>query len=260
MKSLFLFIALYAFTACAPKDKLVYFYNNTNNLSQVSSIQQTKIKTNDLISVLVTAEDLESVIPFNYPNSFISSGGAGAGIPYNFGRPSLTGYLVDVSGNVKLPVIGDVYVLNMSITELKNKLELIYKEFVNNPVVIVRLENFKVSVIGDVRLPGTFQIPNEKVSIIEAIGMAGDLNITALRNNILVIREKDGIKNQYRFDLTDANCVNSEVYFLEQNDIVYVEPNYTQRTQSSFIRQTAPLFTSISALFVSSLFLILNFN
>ncbi|HNQ20114.1 MAG TPA: SLBB domain-containing protein, partial [Bacteroidales bacterium] len=135
---------------------------------------------------------------------------------------------------------------------LENK----YANYLQHPIVNIHIENFKITVLGEVNHPGTFKIPNERITILEAIGLAGDLKIAGERKNVLVIRDNDGIKTEYRVDLTSTDILYSPVYYLEQNDVVYVEPNYTARRQATVWRTEGSLFISLTSLIVTTLSII----
>jgi polysaccharide export outer membrane protein len=237
--------------ACSARKEIAYF----NDISKTSSAKEQGVSDliyhmGDILSVQIVASELESTLPFNLPDL-----STGSQLPnYTNGIASQQGYLIDKLGNIELPVIGLVRASGLKrhelISEIKDKL----KPHIKNPVVHIRLLNFKITVLGDVRSPGTFTIPNERISILEAIGIAGDLNITAIRKNVLVIRETDSVKTSYRLDLTSSSILNSPVYYLQQNDVVYVEPNRAQRNSGS-INSRAGILISAASLFLSIIIL-----
>ena len=128
--------------------------------------------------------------------------------------------------------------------------------YISNPSIIVRILNYKVTVLGEVKNPGTFTIPNERITILEAIGIAGDLQITAVRNNVMVIREVDGKRMEYRVDLTSKNLFSSPAYYLTQNDVVYVEPNRAKVNSAVVNATNVGIFISASSILISLLVLI----
>ena len=140
--------------------------------------------------------------------------------------------------------------------EATNLIKEKVSSYINNPVVNIQILNFKVTVLGEVKNPGTFKIPNERVTILEAIGLAGDLKITGLRKNILVIRDNNGQKTEFRADLTDNKLFNSPIYYLQQNDVVYVEPNTASRVQSTVLKTTGGVLISLSSLIITTIALI----
>ena len=233
---------------------MVYFQTAGTDSTAVAPANYTPVfKTDDFLSILVTAEDPETAVPFNFPS-------AGVREPINFsyttGTPSRTGYLIDEEGNVDLPIIGKVKVAGLSRTTVNSILQEKYKEYLKHPVVNIQIQNFKVTVLGEVARPGTFQIPNERITLLEAIGLAGDLKITGERNNVLVIRDRNGVKTEYRLDLTTKEVLTSPVYYLEQNDVVYVEPNSASRSQGTLWRSAGPLFISLTSLVITTIVLI----
>jgi len=167
-------------------------------------------------------------------------------------------YLVDNNGEIDFPVLGKLKVGGLNRNELiellTNKLD---PNYIKNPNINIRLANYKVSVLGDVRLPGSYTIPNERITILEALALAGDLNISGKRQNILVIREEDGKKIQYQVDLLSKQLFISPVYYLQQNDVVYVEPNYA-RIQSASSNSNTTLFISITGLFITIVSLLIR--
>jgi polysaccharide export outer membrane protein len=126
--------------------------------------------------------------------------------------------------------------------------------YLENPVVHIRILNFKVTVLGDVKKPGTFNVPNERITLLEALGVAGDLNITGVRDNVLVLRNENGKSVQYRVDLTQASLLESPVYYLKQNDVVYIEPNAAARFSSTLLKNSSsvsiPLISVILTAFL----------
>jgi len=141
-----------------------------------------------------------------------------------------------------------------AISHIQKRLAL----YINHPVVTVQILNYKITVLGDVKKPGTFKVPNERITLLEAIGLAGDLNITGNRKNVLVIRDHDGVKEEYRIDLTASALFSSPVYYLEQNDMVYVEPNGTARLRSSLFVTTTGIFVSLTSLIITTISVILK--
>ena len=129
------------------------------------------------------------------------------------------------------------------------------KSYLNDAIVIIRILNYKITVLGEVKNPGTFTIPNERITLLEALGIAGDLNITAVRNNILVIREIDGKLTETRVDITKKEFFNSSVYYLQQNDVVYVEPNKVKINSALFNQTNVSTGISVVSLLVTILLL-----
>jgi len=237
--------------ACASRKEVAYF----NDISKASPAQDkvasdVKFQSGDILSIQIIAAELESTIPFNLPDL-----STGSQLPnYTNGIANQQGYFIDPAGNIEMPVIGTIRASGLTRTELISEVKGKLKPHIKDPVVHIRLLNFKVTVLGDVRSPGTFTIPNERISILEAIGIAGDLNITAMRKNVLVIRESDSVKTSYRLDLTSSSILNSPAYYLKQNDVVYIEPNRAQRNSAS-INSRAGILISGASLILSFIIL-----
>ena len=242
-------------SSCASKKDIIYFYNATTDTTINKQTTYNPIfKKDDFISVIVTCDDPEAAKPFNFPEEFMDKNYSNSG--YTTGVPAKAGYLIDQDGNVNLPVIGKVHLAGMRRTEAITMLENKYSDYLQHPIVNIHIENFKITVLGEVNHPGTFKIPNERITILEAIGLAGDLKIAGERKNVLVIRDNDGIKTEYRVDLTSTDILYSPVYYLEQNDVVYIEPNSTARRQATVWRTEGSLFISLTSLIVTTLSII----
>jgi polysaccharide export outer membrane protein len=238
-------------TSCKLHQKIVYFSSNTSDTNSINNVSYTpKLKVDDLVSIIVIDNDKEAVEPFNLASTTTIQSG------YLNGTNQLNGYLIDQSGMVNIPVIGKIKIAGLYRNEAVDLIENELKQFLNNPVVYISILNFKVTILGEVNAPGTFRIPNERITLLEAVGLAGDLKITGVRNNILVIRENDGKKEEYRVNLLSKNIYNSPVYYLNQNDVVYIEPNKASMSNSTFVRTNGSLIVSITSLIVSTLILI----
>ena len=235
--------------ACsAPKD-VIYFQGiddlTPEQLAKMSQSYTTKITNDDLLSINVTAWDPAAVTPFNPPVYAYPS--VAQGEQQIMASQNLYTYLVDQEGNINFPILGKVYVAGLTRQELGKKLEDMISKYVENPLVNVQLLNFKITLMGDVARPGAYTIRNDRISILEAIGLGGDLQLTANRKNILVIRDNNGVKESHRLDLTDPAIFASPYFYLQQNDIVYAEPiKNKQRSRTSADRSfTMSLLTTV---------------
>jgi polysaccharide export outer membrane protein len=242
--------------ACGTRERMVYFQGEAQDSVSTNVSYTPVFKPDDFISVVVTAEDPETAVPFNFPTEFAQQGGAAGG--YLQGRPAQIGYLVDEEGYIELPVLGKIIVGGKNRRVVKEELKQQYNKYLSGPVVNIQIQNFKITVLGDVNSPGTFNIPNERITILEAIGIAGDLEMTGERKNVLVIRDREGKKTEYRVDLTSKEVLNSPVYYLEQNDVVYVEPNGASRSTGTFWRTSGGIFISLTSLIITTVVLITN--
>jgi polysaccharide export outer membrane protein len=200
----------------------------------------------------VISSDADAALPFNLPA--VSGSGMMGG--YTQGTPTVPGYLVDSTGDIDFPIVGRVHLAGMSRSEAIEFLKKTLKPYLSNPTIVMRILNYKVTVLGEVKNPGTFTIPNERVTILEAIGIAGDLQITGMRDNVLVIREVDGKRVEYRVDLRSKDIFNSPVYYLTQNDVVYVEPNRAKRNSAVINATNVGILISASSIIVSLIVLI----
>jgi polysaccharide export outer membrane protein len=238
------------------KSKINYFQqkNETNDslVANTSNRNYTPVfKFDDYLSIEVTSLDEESTKLF----TLNSLNNANQMPNYANGIAATSGYLIDANGFINMPVIGEVKLVGLNRMEATELIKSKLTEFITNPIVNIRIQNFKVTVLGDVRIPGSYNIPNERITLPEVIGIAGDLNITGLRNNILVIRDVNGVKTEYRVDLTSKDVFKSPAYFLTQNDVVYIEPNRAKRN-SSIISSTAGVLISITSLIVTTINLV----
>lgn len=247
----FFVISLFALSSCVSKTKINYFQSTTSSdsTSVVTNFNYTPVfKADDFLAIDVSSMDSESIKPFLLDASINSTQPP----QYNNGIAAKSGYLIDGNGDIDFPFLGKIHIAGLNRNEATTLLKSRLSEYIANPVVNIRIQNFKVTVLGDVRNPGSFNIPNERITLPEIIGVAGDLNITGIRNNILVIRDVNGVKTEYRVDLTSRDVFNSPVYYLAQNDVVYVEPNRAKRN-SSLISSTAGVFISVASLLITTI-------
>nr|WP_299201318.1 polysaccharide biosynthesis/export family protein [uncultured Brumimicrobium sp.] len=256
----FILLILTVLSSCNTHKRMVYFQtehtaDSVDTEASSNAHFTPTLKTDDFLSVVITADDVESVIPFNYPVVGVTQS---VNQGYSQGNPAKVGYLVDADGMVNLPVLGRMKLGGLSRAEATLLLENELKNYLSNPVVNIQIQNFKITVLGDVKKPGTFNIPNERITLLEAIGLSGDLDITGNRNNVLVIREDEEGTKQYRIDLTTDEVLGSPVYYLEQNDVVYVEPNRAKRSQGTFWRSSGGIFISLTSLIITTITLIVK--
>lgn len=245
----FVFSALLV-SSCVPRQKIVYFQELENFVSE-DNIEPARFKPNDMVSIIVTASNLESVIPFNLlstvrPIAGIRTTGNFTGSTTSMEIP----YMVNSEGEIEFPVLGTIKIEGMSTKELKDYLQNELKEYVKDPIINIRFLNFTVTILGEVMRPGTYPITGERVSLPEAIGIAGDLSIFGRRDNVLIVREVGGKKIYKYLDLREADVLNSDFYYLQQHDIVYVEPNRAQRQSSNFNRNLS-VYVSVASLLLS---------
>ena len=239
-------------TACSAP-KIAYLEDiNSGQTVQIANVKNIRILPDDKISVLVNSRDPLLSNLFNLPYVTRQLGAIDNRSSYSQG---LSGYTVDTEGNIDFPVLGKVHVAGLTRSEIAAKIkgELEGQNLVKDPVVTVEFLNLTVSVLGEVQRPGRFSIDKDRVTILDAISMAGDLTIQGKRENVLVQRETDGKTTLYRVDLTKGSeLYASPVFYLQQNDVVYVEPNAMKARQATVngnnVRSTAFWFSLVSVL------------
>ena len=243
-------VGVLLFTSCASKKDIVYFQNAGDYETIVSDNSHTnKFKIDDVISIHVSTLDPEASMPFN-----LFKGAEEGGI-----RAQQVDYIVDKKGDIDFPVLGSVKVVGLSPEQTKDLIKEKLGLYLKNPIVNIRLKNFSVTVLGEVNRPGTYPVIGEQITILEALGMANDLTIKGTRNNIMVIRDFNGTKIYTRVDLTKKESLNSPVYYLTQNDVVYVEPNRSAVTSSS-LDNRASIWVSIASVLITSTVLYITRN
>lgn len=214
-KHLFLpvLIAIISLTSCVSQNELnrKLYFSDSVDLAKVSSVRSFEpvIEIGDRLSVQVMALNAESAIPYNYqaPAIGLEQGG----------------YEVRKDGTIELPQLGKIPVAGKTRPYLVDTLTSVYTRYLNNPLVNVQFLNFKVTVLGQVSRPGQLNIPDGKLNILEAVAMVGDIGLEARKDNVLVVREKDGVRSFGRVNLNEHNVYNSPYFHLKQNDLVYVE-------------------------------------
>ena len=241
-----LFAVLFLFFSCASKKNVVYYQNiDGMNISQSNAFYEVKIQPDDVLLIIVSAEDPEIAIPFNLTTVAVSSSGRP---DIATGQLTTQTYLVDKNGYIEFPVLGKVQVGGLTRTEVLQSLKEKIGVYIKKPIINLRITNFKVSLQGEVNVPGIYTVASERLTLIEALSMAKDLTIYGKRNSILVIRESNGVKSFNRVDITKADFINSPFYYLAQNDVVYVEPNATRVNSSVVGPNTSVIISAISIL------------
>lgn len=249
-------------SSCASTKDIAYFQNKmVGQPEKVDRHAGIVIQPKDQLSIVVSSRNPELVAMFNLPVvSYQAGSEVMATSAYN---QRLMGYVVDNDGYIDFPVLGRLKVAGMTRWELAEMIKnrLIKDGLLSDAVVTVEFMNFKVSVMGEVSSPGTYTIEGDKVTVLQALSLARDLTIFGKRDNVSVIREKDGERTIYQIDLTDVDMFKSPAYYLQQNDIVYVEPNDIKARQSTIddkgLRLTSILVSS-GSLLVSVATLIVN--
>ena len=241
-KIVLLVFSLILLLSCASKKKVVYLQDIDQTKSYDSStLYEPKLQPDDLLSIIVSAENPELSVPFNLPQ-------IQGNYEINNNQNGIKTYLVDNFGYIEFPVIGKLKLGGLTRTEATAKLVTAVGEYIKNPIINLRILNFKVSILGEVLKPSSFTLSSERITLLEAISMAGDLTIYGKRNNILIIREAEGKKTYNRVDITKSDFLNSPFYYLAQNDIVVVEPNKTRVNASVVGPNVTATISAISVL------------
>ena len=244
--SIILLVTTLLTTSCVSKKKVLYFQDIEQIIDNPANTNYNiKIRGNDLLTINISALNPETVAPFNQPvvSRVTTNGNV-------LGTQQLQTYLVGVDGTIEFPIIGTIKLAGLTRTEATNHLKELLNKYIKNPIVNIRILNFKVSVLGEVRRPGTFNIGDERVTVLEALGLAGDMTIFGDRKNVKIIREIDGVKTYGELDFTSSSVISSPFYYLQQNDVIVVSPNRAQIQSSSFNRNTS-VFISIAGIIIS---------
>lgn len=231
-------------TSCVSTKKLIYL-QGADKMSdlpeQVTQNYELTIQKDDQLSISISSKDRELLEPFGNKIQFGENAlSMSSSIMY---QPKLSYYKVDSEGNIDLPFLGNIKASGFTLGALEEQIErqLITDSLLKDPQITVKLMNFKVAVLGAVARPGQFTVDNERITILEALAQAGDLNVSAIRRNLLVLREENGARTSHSVDLTSADLTKSDYYYLRQNDVIYVAPN------QSIVVQSSPFWTFFSA-------------
>lgn len=251
MKNYFAILTLLIFASCATPQKVIYFENASRFEAQpVIQNYVTRIQKDDLLSIVVGSKTPALAMPFN---SMTQTENPQQGSS----TTQLSTYLVSPDGEIVFPILGKLKVLGLTHAELSKMIEkmIIDGQYINEPTVTVKLMNHKISVLGEVNTPGLKSVASERITIFEAISLAGDLTIFGRRDNISIIREQDGKRVVAHVDINSRSIFDSEYYYLSPNDVIYVEPN--KKKMNSSVNNPAMMSTIFSA--SSLLVTIINF-
>lgn len=238
-------LVLILFSSCGSRKNMVYLQNDSTQVSSLYEQYIPKIQPNDILTIVITAADPKATAPFN-PVSSMATMSTTQQSDLAL-RPT---YTVDGKGYLTLPMLGKVHVGGLTRLQAIEKIRLELTQYIKDPGVNINYNNFRISVLGEVARPGSFIMPSERVTVLEALGMAGDLTIRGVRQNVLVIREANGEKTMHRLDLTQQNTLNSPYYYLAQNDVIYVEPNKAQINNSK-LGANSNIIISIASLLIT---------
>ncbi len=242
-KVILIAFVLHFFSSCTSSSKITYLQDVYSNKAVIEKSQdyEPKLQADDLLSIVVSADNPENTIPFNLPQ-------IQASLDVNSTQNNIKTYLIDAHGEIDFPVIGKIKLAGLARSEANKKMVSLVSDYIKNPGINLHILNFKVSVLGEVNRPGSISINSERITLLEALSKAGDLTIYGKRNNILVIREIGGLKTYANIDITKSDFINSPFYYLAQNDVVLVHPNKTKINAASVGPNTSVIISSISLL------------
>ena len=266
--NIFLSLVIAAFTllnlSCSSIKNVKYFtdipdtarYTSLNRLNYVDPL----IQPDDIMSINIQVTDptaTQVIATGNVSNSAVGSTTAGS-----TGSQTINGYLVDESGNVEIPVLGKVKLKGLTTEQAREVVRARASLYFKDPTINVRFANFRITVLGEVAKPATYVVPNEKITILDALGLAGDLTIFGRRDNVLLIRQyDDGRRETIRLDLTKSSVLNSPYYYLRQNDYIYVEPTKAKIVSSDAIQnRNISIITAVGASLISVIAILLSTN
>ncbi len=254
---------LLLFTSCLSSKKIPYFQDikdTSKTFSQVIKVNyEAHIESDDIIEIIVNSINPQATAIFNLGNNTPALPGqtssntlATAVFITDLRNQNSTGYLVNKDGIIDFPVLGKLPVKGLTISQLKDMLALKLDQYLKNPIVNARLLNYKITILGEVNRPSSYTLQSERVSVMDAIGLAGDLTIYGKRENVLLVREENGQRNFIRLNLNSSKIFQSTYYYLKQNDVVYVEPNKSKIASSDArtIRNLSILSTVATVLVV----------
>ena len=243
-------LALAFLSSCATKKDILYFQDSNNyNNAEINYVKPT-LQPNDILKISVGALVAETAIPYNK----ITQGNSNSS---SIALMKLEGYLISENNTIKFPQLGLISTKNKTTLQLEEELTQLLEDggHLKNPSVNVRLLNAKVTILGEVKGPGTFDFSEESVTILQALGMAGDLTINGQREDILLIREKDGVFTTTHLDMTSASLLTSPYYYIKPNDVIVVNQNGPKIKSSGFVGNVGT-FISVFSILLSTVLLI----
>ena len=237
-KILLLAIGCGCLYSCSTQKREINYLKDIESIAVETSLKNSRstIQPGDQMVIVVSAKDMDVVKPFNQHYSSTPEIAEYSQPNSNrAGQSNVSGptYTVDSDGYINFNVIGKISTTGLNIEELSDNLRSELTRYIKNPVVTVKTVNYKITMLGEVNKPGTYVIPDGNITVLSALGLAGDLTLYGVRNNVLVVRNIDGQISKERIDLTSANFINSPYYYLKQNDVVYVEANETKEKTAS---------------------------
>lgn len=247
-KALFLFLIILMLGSCASNKDIIYLQEieNSSGVNSDTLKYANVLQPDDNLIITILSDEPELASDFNL--MYLSArGNAMSNLNVN---DMLYTYLIDQKGEIDFPVLGKIKLAGLTRLQAQDKIKLLLKDYIKEPGVILRVTNFKVSVLGEVKSPGSLNVPGDRITLLEALSAAGDITIYGKRKDIVLIREVNGVKTINEIDITNADFINSPYYYLSQNDVVYVKPNKT-RVNSSVIGPNVTVGISAISLLIT---------
>jgi polysaccharide export outer membrane protein len=247
----FLIFLMLIITSCASKKDILYLQDYERIATMTTgNFEPLVIRPNDILLINVASFDMEAAAPFNLiqPSRDITQSRVGT-------NRDAQGFIVNADGTIEFPVLGTVMAGGKTRQELVNHLKNEISVYLKDPIINIEITNYKITVLGEVNRPGTYNIRDERITLLEALGYAGDLNIYGKRDNILVVREENGVRTYSVVDITKSNFMQSPFYYLKQNDVVYIQPNNAQVGGAAYNRNSS-VYISIASVLISLAILI----
>ena len=221
-----LLVAVVSLAGCATSKQIRYFQDiEDRQLRAIANEYEAVIKKDDRLAIVVSGADKTVTAPYNLTLSELGSTGS---VSSTNPEQATLSYLVDSEGNIEFPILGTIHVEGMTRTQLVKYLSDEIGKDVKEPIVYVSFKNYKITVLGEVKAPGTYTLDSEKISILQALGRAGDLLLTADRTGLILLREVDGVQQHYTIDLRNSDILESPQFYLQQNDVLYVPASATR--------------------------------
>lgn len=240
-KIIVLLVLTIVLASCATREQVIYFQDlKEQGVPQPDpSYNYPEIQVGDILKIDITALQESALVPFRFEKGVVSQG-------RTLDIMKLEGYEVGKDGTINYPGLGDVKVAGLTTREAQKHLEQLLSKDIVNPSVKVRLLNFQITILGEVNNPGTYSITEERITLPQAIGMAGDFTINGKREDVLIIREVDGVRKKTRIDFTQTDWMDGPYYYLKQNDLIYVEPNNPKVKSAGYIGNVGTILSVVS--------------
>lgn len=251
-------VILLTLISCSSQKQVAYFSGvNSSSADSINKsfykAHEARICAGDMLSITVTGLDPLAVAPFNLP--LVSYATPGSDQLYS--APTLQSYLVDINGDINFPVVGTIKLVGLTKSEAIKEINTKLSPYLKNAIVTIQFMNYKITVLGEVLRPGQYTVNNERVTILDALGLAGDMTIYGKRDNVLITRETDGKLEFIRLNLNTDEAFKSPYFYLQQNDVVYVEPNTVKSVASQNISLYLSTLSTIATV-VAVIFSITN--